>query len=98
MRSKRHRVITLEGLPGGTVGLSDVEWELLAFVEFDIDHTEWVKNMEVDGALPGTRTTLSFHSSGTSGETDCASYEFSVFQSTEKCAVLVGGQFGCSWG
>ena len=24
--------------------------------------------------------------------------EFSVFQSTEKCAVLVGSRFGCSWG
>ena len=24
--------------------------------------------------------------------------EFSVFQSTEKCAVLVGCRFGCSWG
>ena len=77
MRNKWHRVITLEGLPRGTVGLSDVEWELLAFVEFDIDHTGWVKNMEADGVLPGTRTTLSFHSFGISGETDCSSYDYS---------------------
>ena len=77
MRNKRHGVITLEGLPRGTVGLSDVEWELLAFVEFDIDHKGWVKNMEVEGVLPGTLTTLSFHSSGMSGETDCSSYDYS---------------------
>ena len=77
MRSKRHRVITLEGLSRGAVGLSDVEWELLAFVEFDIDHRGWVKGMEVEGVLPETRTTLSFHSSGMSGETDCSSYDYS---------------------
>ena len=77
MRNKRHRVITLEGLPRGTVGPSDVEWKLLAFVEFDIDHTGWVKNMEADGVLPETQTTLSFHSLGMSGETDCSSYDYS---------------------
>ena len=72
MRSKRHRVITLEGLYRATVGISDVEWELLAFGELDIDHRGWVKSMNVEGALPET-TTLSFHSSGMSGETDCSS-------------------------
>ena len=77
MRNNRHGIITLEGLPRGTVGLSDVEWELLAFVEFDVHHTGWVKNMEADGVLPGTRTTLSFHSFGMSGETDCSSYDHS---------------------
>ena len=77
MRSKRHRVITLEGLPRRTVGPSDVEWELLAFVEFDIDHRGWVKNMEAVGVLPETRTTFSFHSSGMGGETDCSSYDYS---------------------
>ena len=77
MRNNRHGIITLEGMPKGTVGLSDVEWELLAFVEFDVDHAGWVKNMDAEGVLPGTRTTLSFHSSGMSGETDCSSYDHS---------------------
>ena len=76
MRSKRHRVIALEGLPGGRAGFSDVEWELLAFAEFDIDHTGWVKHMDTEGVLPETRTTLRFHSSGMEGETDCSSYDY----------------------
>ena len=77
MRSTWRSVITLEGLARGTVGISDVEWELLAFVEFDIDHRGSVKGMEAEGVLPETRTTLSFHSSGISGETDCSSYDYS---------------------
>ena len=76
-RSKRHKVVTPEGLPRGTVGLSDVEWKSLPFVEFDIDHRAWVKGMDAEGVIPETRTTISFHSSGMGGETDCSSYDYS---------------------